>query len=229
MTNEQFERWKDFALRMARTCYRRSRRPSAKWIVDTVEGFFDQIDEAEIPTIVDWDHSTVYPVGNPCYGRADHSSWCGCEGYRNTHGEPNPECEECHGSGLHHALFEGPLICDDVSEFLYEYEPRRPECRACRGDDEGGECRCDEVENLFSEQWDEQFGGPIRCCIRAGLDCASALSAGVIGFTAGDVRAMYPEGVPDWVFPPDERLLYWLSDEINGTFAELADTAGVVL
>jgi hypothetical protein len=45
----------------------------------------------------------------------------------------------------------------------------------------------------------DRWMGPATCCIRAGLDLAAAPSAGVIGFTAGDLRRMYPEGVPDWV------------------------------
>ncbi len=85
------------------------------------------------------------------------------------------------------------------------------------------------MDELYYDQWDEQYGGPVRCCIRAGLDMASAPSAGVVGFTAGDLRRMFPEGVPEWVFPPNERLHYWLSDKVNGTFAELADDAGIVL
>lgn len=75
----------------------------------------------------------------------------------------------------------------------------------------------------------ERWMGPATCCIRAGLDCASEPSAGVVGFTAGDLRRMYPEGVPDWVFPPNERLHYWMSDRLNGTFADLPDDAGIVL
>lgn len=45
----------------------------------------------------------------------------------------------------------------------------------------------------------EKWIGPATCCIRAGLDVAVSPSAGVAGFTAGDIRRMYPEGVPDWV------------------------------
>lgn len=75
----------------------------------------------------------------------------------------------------------------------------------------------------------ERWMGPAMCCVRAGLDMASEPSAGVVGFTAGDLRRMYPEGVPDWVIPPGERLKYWLSDKLNGTFAELPDDAGIVL
>lgn len=33
MTPEQYERWKDFALRTARTCFKRRRAPSPKEIV----------------------------------------------------------------------------------------------------------------------------------------------------------------------------------------------------
>lgn len=229
MTQQQFERWKDFAMRMARTSYRHSRRPTAKWIEEVVDHFFAMIDESDIVTIVNWDHSAEYPVGHPYHGRECRSSWCGCDGYRNKHGRPSPQCEECRGSGVHHALFTGPLICDAMAEFLYEYEPRRPECRACREDDVDGECRCGEIEQLWGAQWDEQWGGPVHCCVRAGLDFAAAPSAGVLGFTAGDVRRMYPEGVPDWVFPPGEQLYHYPGDEVNGMFAELPDEAGVVL
>lgn len=44
-----------------------------------------------------------------------------------------------------------------------------------------------------------QFVDPVHTCVRAGLDVAVSPSAGVAGFTAGDIRKMYPEGVPDWV------------------------------
>ena len=229
MTKQQYERWRDFAMRMARTCFRQHRRPNAKWIEAVVADFFDGIDDADIPCIVDWDNSTAYPRGNPCYGREGHLSWCGCDGYRLKNKEPNPECDECHGGGIHHALVRCRCIGDSMSEFLYDYQPRPATCPACCGSERGGECRCEEIEQLFWEQWEQQWGGPVRYCIRAGLDCASAPSAGVVGFTAGDVRRMYPEGVPDWVFPPNERLHIWLSDEINGTFSELPDSAGVVL
>lgn len=182
MTPQQYERWKDFALRMASTCYRKARRPDAKWIQEVVQGFFDRLDEEDIPCIVSWDDSTG---GRPCAG-------------------------------------------DMMTMFLHDYEPGAPRCKACV-DGADSECRCKEIEHLFYEQWDEQWGGPVHCCVRAGLDCASELSAGVLGFTAGDVRRMYPEGVPDWVFKPNARLHYWPSNEVNGTFAELPDSMGVVL
>jgi hypothetical protein len=48
--------------------------------------------------------------------------------------------------------------------------------------------------------WDEQWISPVRCCIRAGLDVASNPSRyGVVGFTIGDIRKMYPQGIPQWI------------------------------
>lgn len=52
------------------------------------------------------------------------------------------------------------------------------------------------------EKWDELWGGRIRCCVRAGLDLAAEPSAGVVGFTKGDLERMYPEGVPKWIRSP---------------------------
>ena len=203
MTTEQFARWRDFSMRMARTCFMTLRRPNATWIVGAVEDFFSGFDEPDIPCIVNWDNSTAYPEGHPLHGQ--RSPW---------------------GGDMARCWCVGAM----VSEFLDEYRGYAPPCRACRVYEYGDEkCRCEDIEHHYYEQWDEQWGGPVHCCIRAGLDCASAASAGVLGFTAGDVRRMYPDGVPDWVFEPDERLQIWLTDELNGTFAELPDSAGVVL
>jgi len=88
----------------------------------------------------------------------------------------------------------------------------------------------DDLTNEQHKKRDEQFCGPVTCCIRAGLDMASAPSGGVIGFTAGDIRRMYPEGVPDWITGgKDCRWSYWLKDELNGTFAEMPESAALVL
>jgi hypothetical protein len=77
-----------------------------------------------------------------------------------------------------------PYPCDMLSEASQYWNPFYW----------GGEAQ-DEAFHQFEEQWE----GPVRCCIRAGLDVASAPSAGVVGFTIGDLRRMYPEGLPDWV------------------------------
>lgn len=173
MTPEQYNRWKDFSLRMARTLYRTVRRPSGKWIVEMVEDFFGwTLDEDDIVCLVDWDNSDEYPEGHRL------------------------RCQECGGK---YPRWTSPYCVGDMmSVWLGDYHNYVPCCPACKNG-HGKECRCEDVRELFYEQWDDQWGGPIRCCIRAGLDFASAPSAGVMGFTAGDVRTMYPEGVPDWV------------------------------
>lgn len=201
MTPEQHERWKDFSLRMARTCYRTHRRPDANWIERAVVEFFTFLDDGEVPYLVDWDHSNPYP-------------WCHRYGGASHFGN-SPEAPCCAG--------------DTLMDFLYGYAGPAPDCPACRIYEHPGECRCQEVQRAYNEQWQKQWGDPVNCCIRAGMDFASAPSAGVLGFTAGDVRRMYPEGVPDWVFSPDKRLLYWPGGGENGYFHELPDDAGVVL
>lgn len=222
MSPEQYDRWKDFSLRMAKSVYAKHRRPDVKWITGVVEQFFREVeyDEDSIFTIIDWDHSGPYEDGR----RKSQTSYCGCDGRRRENcGSPFPDCDECHGSGVHYDFQRGPYIGDNVSEMLWEHEPRPPRCKACEHDDCRRryphyqdkckhcelECTCDEIEDRFREQWSEQWGGPVRCCIRAGLDVASAPSAGVCGFSAGDIRKMYPEGVPDWVkefFQPGETV-----------------------
>jgi len=222
MTPIQFERWKDFAQRMAATLFEESKRPSAAWIQEVVNAFFDHLCENDIPCIVDWDSSEVYQPGSPYYSRTYKCPCWDCKGVG---------CDKHYCESGHVYNYSRPCCVGDMmSEFLERYIPAAPRCKACRNRQSSDECRCDELDSLFYEQWSEQWGGPVRCCIRAGLDMASAPSAGVIGFTAGDVRRMYPEGVPDWVFPPDETLKYWLSDESTGkTFAQLDDADGVIL
>lgn len=154
MTDEQFDRWKEFSLRMAKTCYANSRRPSGEWVLSWVEDVFDRIESADyIPDIIRWDDSR----GN------------------------------------------ATLVCDHVSEMMGGDWPGYRPCRACRFQDHPGDCRCDEIEVIAGEQWEEQWAGPVNCCVRAGLDLAAEPSAGVIGFSVGDLRRMYPDGLPDWV------------------------------
>jgi hypothetical protein len=167
MTPEQFERWLDFARRMARTCFNRRRRPDAAHIIAGVEQFFDGLDAEDIPCLVDWDSSVAYPVGHR-YRTERVSCWtCRTTG-------PDVDCTTCHGA----PSCVGTL-CSDLDD---EWVPHAWEIP-----DEHFEAAC------------ERWAGPIRCCIRAGLDVASAPSCGVMGFTAGDLRRMYPEGVPAWV------------------------------
>lgn len=192
MTKQQYDRWKDFAIRMARTCFKRRRRPSAQQILENVEEFFGSLQPEDIPCIFSWDHSGPYPEGSRYYRRTHRTSCWHCS----KRGSPYQRLADC------------PYKCEDGQ--IYDYA--RP---LCVGD------MCSE----FAEQWipnywslsdgafakaDERWCGPVRCCLRAGLDFASAPSAGVVGFTAGDLRRMYPEGVPEWVTGGDEKWCPWL-------------------
>jgi hypothetical protein len=75
-------------------------------------------------------------------------------------------------------------------------------------DGNGGVCVDTEVRESFDslrpddEECDDCPKNPfnqIVCCIRAGFDVAVKPSGGVVGFTAGDVREMWDNKVPDWV------------------------------
>ena len=56
-----------------------------------------------------------------------------------------------------------------------------------------------DAADAFLDAVRELHLSPVACCVRAGFDCAVKPSMGVLGFTAGQIRRMYPEGVPDWV------------------------------
>src|ERR1043166_883195 len=94
MTPEQYDRWKEFALRMAKTCYKGHRHPSRKEIVAMVEDFIGGLCAEDIPCIRDWDNSEPYPEGSRLR-RAERSYPCGC-GKR---GKPLKGCRACRGTG----------------------------------------------------------------------------------------------------------------------------------
>lgn len=145
MTSEQFERWKDFALRMARVCYSATMRaPSRKWIIEQVTEFLDRIEgNGDVPMVTSWDG---------VYSR---------DGY--------------------------VCVSDEMSRFEWDRLPWRVK-----------QLEHDEKHGEFEEALERWFG-PVNCCVRAGLDIAAEPSAGVVGFTIGDLRRMYPEGLPDWI------------------------------
>lgn len=66
---------------------------------------------------------------------------------------------------------------------------------------------CDEVKRYIWEQQDygrlsehSVLATKMQCCVRAGADVAVAPSAGVLGWTAGDLSAMWaPRPLPQWV------------------------------
>lgn len=200
MTNEQFERWKDFAFRMARTLYADSVRPPVSWIIGEIAGFFGCIHELEIVTLESWNHSARYPEGHEFY-RVEFQRPCWCRD-KSPGAVADEDCLLCGGSGTYKRVPHGPLICDRMSD--WEWDELRPQLRSLISESdlhwlEINEDVFDDDSPPFEQELIDEIGGPVVCCIRAGMDFAAAPSAGVIGFTAGDLRAMFPEGVPDWV------------------------------
>lgn len=193
MTPEQHERWKDFALRMATTYYKGQRRPGRKWIVEQVQDFLDGICAEDIPCIRDWDSAEPYPSGTRFYRR---SLRCSCWHCKDRKKGPCPYA--CEG-GLIYDYARPYPPCDMFSEW-------ETDCIYCNFHDLASRAEIAKRDSLDGEQdddfmdvWTDRWSRPISACVRAGLDVAVAPSAGVAGLTAGDVRRMWPEGVPSWV------------------------------
>lgn len=73
-------------------------------------------------------------------------------------------------------------VCDELSSYLWEnrYEfdrERKGWCEPVLG----------------------RFGQMLSACVRAGFDVAVCPSAGVIGFTIGDLRDIFGGTIPNWI------------------------------
>ncbi len=78
-----------------------------------------------------------------------------------------------------------------------------------------------------TERWRETWENPVICCIRAGLDMATEPGGGVVGFTVGDLRRMYPDGFPDWLQAVFEEMTTQDGERVE--FDRLDDSMGVWL
>lgn len=168
MNKEQYDRWKDFALRMVPiTVSSRKRSPSRADVVENIEFLFECRFDSEWERIVSWD-----------YTRKGDGEF-----------EQRPMCP-------------GDHVSDCAEHFIPNYWSLR-------------------TERQF-EKAETRYIDPVSICVRAGLDVAVAPSAGVCGFSAGDIRKMYPEGVPSWVqeffAPPAEKVALHPTN-VQGVFA----------
>ena len=167
MTPEQFQQWRDFALRMARTYPGARLRPSRAWIEKAVTHILDDL-APDCAKIEDWD-------------------------------------------GTGRTLIVGDAVAEHLEDclkpVLHNYSRAAPE----------------DWRDRAWDQWMEQWGGPVRCCLRAGLDMVATPSMGVLGFTVGDLRRMYPDGFPAWLDREFQR------DGAPVRLAEAPDEAGVWL
>jgi len=114
------------------------------------------------------------------------------------------ECTETRGS----------KILEEVKEFINDFDPDD----ILKYDIAGWDHEIRELDYCFSDHFDDyfykyatynedgeqtgRFHNQLHTAIRAGLDMVVPdymVSAGVLGFTIGDLREMYPEGLPDWL------------------------------
>ena len=169
---EKLMRWQDFAIRMARTCFSKRTSPDQEWIEQEVEGFFDWFPSEDINLFISWDETKPYPPGHKYHG----VEWDGRQA-------------------------SPPYVCDIVMEMFdkiwskpWDYATPKEICLLNYYDDRCDYETFDELREKIVDRWES----PVHCCIRAGMDVALSPSAGVLGFTVGDIRAMYRDGIPQW-------------------------------
>ena len=162
MTREQYDRWRDFAVRMARHGFPRYREANRKKIEGFVRDFFwinFDGDEKMIADVESWDGGVCDDIGE----FETHDINVSLR-------RPGDRVGEYIETATH-------------DEFASTY-------RGWEGEDR---------DDFWRYRRKSIWCGPVHCCVRAGLDVVAAPSAGVAGFTVGDLRRMYPEGLPDWV------------------------------
>jgi hypothetical protein len=71
------------------------------------------------------------------------------------------------------------VVCDAVSDFLEDHHYH--------------------VRASTQLPYRNRFRTQVSACVRAGFDVAVAQSTGVVGFTAGDLRAIFNNRPPKWV------------------------------
>ena len=108
----------------------------------------------------------------------------------------------------HHTPERKTKVLKKVVEFINLY--RDTKIVGWDADHEDYMCLSDEIDDYFEDGWkvtthgditQTRFFRDICCAVRAGIDVVlpDQWQAGVVGFTAGDVRAMYPKGLPQWL------------------------------
>lgn len=195
LTREQFDRWKDLACRMART-----------WYPDGVS------DPYVGPALPYWDPKqlTFWPLdapkrhGEPKSSK-DHVIECVEEFFdlifrhKEWYLVISYDHSDAYPDGPHYGHRTPPPVCDKIREMAENWNPWY--WRARYQDDPEPELPYEHQEDYVPlyEDADEIWVQPIDVCVRASLDMVGEMSAGVVGFTAGDVRALYPEGMPRWL------------------------------
>lgn len=175
LTPEQVEQWQDFAIRMAKAVYSDSDRPSADWILSEVQSVIESINQDSPELVIAWETTLPYPNGHPDFGKDSSGR-------------------------IRSPMFLCDLVSESVEDGVWGRIDQFATPKQRRELDrlfEQGEDGIDDYDELKEEIVDE-WCGPVHCCLRSGIDLISG-NVGVLGFTAGNIREIYPEGVPDWV------------------------------
>lgn len=159
MTREQYIQWRDFAIRMAKTCYADHKRPDGAFVLTHVVALLDDF-QGTYHAVRDWDYSE--------------------NGYDSV------------STAMHEMAWEFAI---------YPWWPIHDELIKRHGHD--AELDIDAIASARAEkareQWIDQYMGPVACCVRAGLDMATEIGGGVVGFQILDLRAMFPTGIPQYI------------------------------
>lgn len=113
---------------------------------------------------------------------------------------------------------KGRLVTE-LTGFLDAYRADAPRITSW---DNGDLPVCDEAMEWFDAhdhgEGHNTFYTQIQCCLRSGLDLVAEASAGVLGFTVGDVRRMYEGTIPAWI-----------AAQYNGDLTAAPDSADIWL
>ncbi len=127
-----------------------------------------------------------------------------------------------------------PIVCDQMDHYIEDLFRERVgghlEC--CDSGDPRHVyymcARCEEIDWQARDQWAYgPWGGAVSAPVRAAMDMVVG-GCGVIGYTVGDLRRIFPDGIPEWAFPDGEQLETWDGEPV-GTIHEQPDEQGLVL
>jgi hypothetical protein len=104
-------------------------------------------------------------------------------------------------------------LIGEVESFLENIESE--EYIGIKSWDQGAGYVCDWFDEVFDvpwvygcndryeedNDWDQhsRFCAQLRCCLRIGIDLAAEPSAGVLGFTKGDLERCFDGQIPEWI------------------------------
>lgn len=169
------ELWIDFSTRMAKACYADSEQPNLEWILDTLECIFTEIKD-DLSLYTSWDTTESYQEGHKYYDSYDSKN--------------RPPL-------LSALIFEG--IENEIYARIHIHSTEKESRVLEKLWERRNKDKWLEAYDNLREQIVDRWSSPVHCCLRAGIDLAKSPSVGVVGFTVGDLKKMYPEGIPDWL------------------------------